>query len=301
MRDKVFKGILGYPITPFQRSTGAVDLSRLRSHIDRFLESGVHAMAPLGSVAENVYLTDREWIDIVQTSIKHINGMKPVVIGVTTMTTEVACERAKIAQDAGADAIMILPLSYWPLAEEEVERHILAVAGAVNVPIMLYNNPATSGTDMSPEFMVRLVNEVQNITMIKESTGDIQRMYRIMQLSDGQIPIFIGSNIIALDAFAAGAVGWSSSAATLAPEWTIALYEATQAGDLNQARRLFYQQLPLLQFIVKWGLPRTIKAGLAMLGHEVGVPRPPILPLGREQCVELQEILDVLKRHGSPR
>ncbi|WP_425558624.1 dihydrodipicolinate synthase family protein [Kitasatospora albolonga] len=103
----------------------------------------------------------------------------PTVVGIADLTTRSAVERARFAERAGADVVMVLPLSYWRLDEREVVRHFTAVADAVSVPVMIYNNPATAGVDLSPELMVRLVRTVENITMVKESSGDIQRLHRL--------------------------------------------------------------------------------------------------------------------------
>lgn len=129
-----------------------------------------------------------------------------------------------------------------------------------------------------------MIPEIDNVRMIKASSGDIQRPRRIRELSDGQLPFFNGSNPLALEAFAAGASGWRTAAACLIPEQTLSRYAAAQAGDLDLARQTFYRQLPLLQFILKGGLPKTAKAGLCLDGLEVGSPRNPVLPLDAAGC-----------------
>jgi 4-hydroxy-tetrahydrodipicolinate synthase len=156
---------------------------------------------------------------------------------------------------------------------------------------MVYNNPATSGIDMSPQLITRLVREIDNVTMVKESSGDIQRMHTLHQLSNGEIPFYNGSNPLALEAFGAGATGWCTAAPNLIPQLTIDLYEATQAGDLHKARDIFYKQLPLLEFILKGGLPTTIKAGLRLKGFEAGVPRSPLQALTEEGKQKLDNLL----------
>lgn len=287
-------GIVAYPITPFRPGDGAVDLPRLKSHIDQIVSSGVQAIAPLGSTGECAYLDDAEWEAVAHTSTAQVGGRIPVIMGVSTLTTASACRRATFAERAGADAVMVLPQAYWKLGEDEIYHHFAQVAGSISIPVMVYNNPATSGIDMSPELMVRMVREIHNITMIKESSGDIRRMHRIVQLTEGQVPFFNGSNPLALDAFAAGATGWCSAAACLIPEWTLQLYQTARAGQLEQARAAFYRQLPLLQFILAGGLPKTIKAGLKLRGFDVGVPREPVRPLDEAGTQTLAGILDLL-------
>ncbi|MFC5742750.1 dihydrodipicolinate synthase family protein [Dyella tabacisoli] len=295
MTQAVFKGIVAYPITPFRPEDGAVDTVALTALIDRLVQSGVHAMAPLGSTGENAYLSDIEWQTVAETSVRHIAKRVPVIVGISELTTQNAVRRAHFAQQIGADAVMVLPTSYWKLTEEEIFQHYAKIAAAIDLPIMVYNNPATSGVDMSPELMVRMNHDIDNVSMIKESSGDIQRMHRITQLSDGQIPFFNGSNPLALEAFAAGATGWCTAAPCLIPELTLQLYRAANAGDMQQARECFYKQLPLLQFILKGGLPKTIKAGLQLSGFDAGIPRSPVLPLDDAQREQLAQLLKALQ------
>ena len=154
---------------------------------------------------------------------------------------------------------------------------------------MLYNNPATSGTDMSVALILRIIQQVANVTMVKESTGDIQRMHQLHRQSD--VPFYNGCNPLALEAFAAGAKGWCTAAPNLIPQLNLDLYDAVLANDLTTARALFYRQLPLLEFILKGGLPATIKAGLRLTGLEAGDPRLPVFPLGEAAIEQLKTFL----------
>ena len=166
-------------------------------------------------------------------------------------------------------------------------QHYRAVGEAIGVPVMLYNNPGTSGIDMSVELILRIVREVDNVTMVKESTGDIQRMHKLRLLGEGRVP--------------------STTAATRwrwRPSWPArrlvqrraepdpdAQRPALPGGARRRpgkARTLFYRQLPLLDFILRRGLPTTIKAGLGLSGLEVGAPRLPVQALDTEGCRYLQ-------------
>lgn len=247
--------------------------------------------APLGSTGESAYLGDAEWDQAAEASIAQVARRVPVVVGISDLTTRNAVRRARFAAQAGADAVMVLPVSYWKLGEAGIFRHYASIAEAIGIPVMVYNNPATSGIDMQPAFIARLVREIANVTMVKESSGDIQRMHALRQLSDDTIPFYNGSNPLALEAFCAGATGWCTAAPNLIPQLTLALYRAVQAGELAQARELFYRQLPLLEFILKGGLPTTIKAGLCVQGFEAGEPRLPLQPLAEAGTRQLGELL----------
>lgn len=289
-----FKGIITYPITPFS-ANGEVDSKTLSTLIDQLIQNGSHAIAPLGSTGESAYLNDDEWAEVAQTSIKAVAKRLPVIVGVSDLTTQNAIKRAKIAEKAGADAVMVLPVSYWKLTSDEIFTHYAKIADAISLPIMVYNNPATSGIDMSPELIVQLFNAIDNVTMVKESTGDIQRMHKIRMLTNGELPFYNGSNPLALEAFAAGATGWCTAAPNIIAQWPLKIYQAMQNNDAKLARDIFYKQLPILEFILKGGLPTTIKAGLKLRGLNVGEPRKPLQPLDDAGNKKLQSLLQSLE------
>ncbi|TYC68232.1 dihydrodipicolinate synthase family protein [Streptomyces sp. CB01881] len=291
MNGHTLEGIIAYPVTPFSPADGGVDTDRLAALVDRLVTAGCHAVAPLGSTGESAYLDDQEWRTAAETALGAVAGRVPTVVGVADLTTRNAVRRARFAEQAGADAVMVLPLSYWKLDEREVTRHFTQVADAVSIPVMVYNNPATSGIDLSPELMVSLAEQVENITMVKESSGDVQRMHRIAQLTGGELPFYNGSNPLALAAFAAGAAGWCTAAPCLIPGPVLELYRAVREGRFDTAREVFQRQLPVLQFILRGGLPSTVKTGLALRGLDVGEPRRPLLPLDAERTQELTELL----------
>ncbi|WP_285417152.1 dihydrodipicolinate synthase family protein [Pseudomonas sp. efr-133-TYG-5] len=288
-------GIIGYTITPFGADGAGLDLPALGRSIDRLIDSGVHAIAPLGSTGEGAYLSDAEWDQVAEFSLQHVARRVPTVVSVSDLTTANAVRRARFAEAHGADVVMVLPASYWKLSEAEILAHYRAIGASIGVPIMLYNNPATSGIDLSVELILRIVKAVENVTMVKESTGDIQRMHKLKLLGEGQVPFYNGCNPLALEAFAAGAKGWCTAAPNLIAQLNLDLYEATQAGDLHTARELFYRQLPLLDFILKGGLPATIKAGLRATGLEVGDPRLPVFALDESGTNQLANLLKALR------
>ncbi|MDU9404331.1 dihydrodipicolinate synthase family protein [Pseudomonas sp. zfem004] len=291
-----FHGIIGYTITPFSHEGEQLDLPALGQSIDRLIDGGVQVVAPLGSTGEGAYLSDGEWQQVAQYSLERIGKRVPSIVSVSDLTTAGAVRRARFAQQHGADAVMVLPAAYWKLSEAEILQHYRAIGAAIDIPIMLYNNPATSGTDMPVELILRIVREVDNVTMVKESTGDIQRMHKLQLLGEGQVPFYNGCNPLALEAFVAGAKGWCTAAANLIPALNQQLYQAVLAGDLGQAQALFYRQLPLLDFILKGGLPATIKAGLGMTGLPVGEPRRPVFGLDEAGRAKLSALLDGLRK-----
>ena len=284
-------GIIGYPVTPFSHDNKSVDVDKLGKVLDVLLEAKVDAIAALGSAGEAAYLSESEWKQVAEYTVKHVDGKIPVVIGVAELTTAQAINYAQYAYEIGADMIMLSPFSYYKLSEQEVYSHYERVSNATPLPIMIYNNPATCGVDMSPEFMLKMVDGIQNASMIKESTGDIQRMHKIYKLSNGQVPFFNGCNHMALEALNAGASGWCTAAPCLIGDQPKQLFEAVKEGRSEQAKERFYQQYEFLEFIVTSGLAAAVKSGLSLQGTDVGDPRKPLLPLNESSKTRLNVML----------
>ncbi|SEW52698.1 dihydrodipicolinate synthase family protein [Chitinophaga arvensicola] len=289
---KIFEGIIAYPITPFDQSE-KVDISLFQSLTERLVQAGAGGIAPLGSTGVLPYLQDDEKEAVTLAALQQVNGRVPVLVGVSHLTTERTIHHARFAEKAGATAVMIIPMSYWKLTEEEIFRHYDRVASQLSIPIMAYNNPATGGIDMSPALLKRLL-EIPNVTMIKESTGDIQRMHYLRKALGEEVTFYNGSNPLALAAFAAGASGWCTAAFNLIPELNNQLYAAIRKNDLAQAQALFYRQFELLQFIVAKGLPAAIQAGLKIQGIESGYLRSPLQELNPADYQRLVQLLNAV-------
>ncbi|MGV2450747.1 UNVERIFIED_CONTAM: dihydrodipicolinate synthase family protein [Ralstonia mannitolilytica] len=292
MKNVPFKGIIAYPITPFDQNE-KVDIPLFKYLVERLITSGSHGIAPLGSTGVMPYLSDEEKEEVTEATLQQVKGRIPTLVGVSNLTTEKTIHHAQFAEKAGADAVMIIPMSYWKLTDDEIVTHYDAVARKISIPIMAYNNPATSGVDMSPALLKRLL-EIPNVTMIKESTGDVQRMHYLRRELGEDVAFYNGSNPLALAAFSAGARGWCTAAPNLIPELNISLYHAVEEGDLEKAKTIFYQQFDLLKFIVNKGLPRAVKSGLNILGEDGGNLRSPLKPLHEKETEELKNIMKTL-------
>lgn len=294
MSSKILpRGIVAYPITPFTEAD-RINEALLRELVERMIGSGVHAIAPLGSTGVLPYLADDEREAVAGLVVGQVGGRVPTLVGVSSLTTERTIHHARHAERVGASAVMVIPMSYWKLTEQELFRHFDAVAGVISIPIAVYNNPATGGLDLTPEFIARLL-EIPNVTMVKESTGDVNRMHRLVQLCGEKAAFYNGSNPLALAAFAAGARGWCTAAPHLLSKLNLELFNAIERGDTHAARTSFYRQLPFLQFIVKHGLPRAIAAGLELTGVSCGPLRAPLRPLEAPHVEELRRILTDLE------
>jgi 4-hydroxy-tetrahydrodipicolinate synthase len=293
MKNVPFKGIIAYPITPFDEKEN-VDINLYKTLLEKLIVNGAHGVAPLGSTGVMPYLTDSEKEAITEATIQQTNGRVPVLVGVSNLTTERTIYHAKFAEKAGATAAMIIPMSYWKLTDDEIVKHYDAVASKISIPIMAYNNPATGGVDMSPALLKRLL-EIPNVTMIKESTGDVQRMHFLRKELGEDVAFYNGSNPLALAAFAAGATGWCTAAPNLIPKLNVDLYNAIQNNDLKAAQDIFYKQVNVLKFIVNKGLPRAIKSGLEIQGQNGGYLRSPLQPLSKSEVAELEQVLKAIQ------
>ena len=285
------EGIIAYPITPFKAENQEVDFDALTITLNALLEHQCDAIAPLGSAGESAYLSWQEWQQVAEKSIEVVNHRVPVILGISELTTTMAKKKKKKAEELGADVIMVMPISYWKLTDQEIYDYYQQIAAATKLPMMVYNNPATSGVDMSPELIAKMFQEIENICMVKDSTGDIQRMHKFHELTQGKLPFYNGCNPLALEAFCAGASGWCTVAPNLLGKLPNQLYQAAKNGDLALAQSLFYKQLPLLRFIVQGGLPKTIKAGLNELGFSVGDPRKPLQKANPSEVNQLKSLM----------
>lgn len=293
MKNVPFKGIIAYPITPFHENN-TINIPLFKDMVKKLVVSGSHGIASLGSAGVMPYLSDEEKEAVTEATVQQVKGRIPTLIGASNLTTEKTIHHAQFAEKAGADAVMIIPMSYWKLTDDEIVAHYDTVASKISIPIMAYNNPATGGVDMSPALLKRLL-EIPNVTMIKESTGDIQRMHYLRKELGEDVAFYNGSNPLALAAFAAGATGWCTAAPNLIPELNLDLYKAIQENQLHKAQDIFYKQVELLKFIVAKGLPRAVKAGLDILGEESGYLRNPLKPLTESETEELRKILDEIR------
>ncbi|MEU5607700.1 dihydrodipicolinate synthase family protein [Streptomyces sparsogenes] len=297
MTNPPLKGIISYPVTSFHTATGEVDLAAQSRLTDDLVAAGSHAVAPLGSTGESAYLREAEWDAVCATTLQTVANRVPTLVGVSHWSTEGTIRRARVAARHGATAIMVLPQVYWKLTQTELEQHYAAVAAATDLPMMLYNNPGTSGVDLLPETVVALARKIPNLTMVKESSGDVARFRAIRELSEGELSVYNGSNPVALEAFRSGAAGWCTAAPCLVPQWALELYAAAKRGDDARADAVLAELLPFLTFIVAHGLPRAIKAGLQLQGRGAGRPRTPLLPLPDQETEELRQMLEHLTGH----
>lgn len=286
-------GIIGYLLTPCD-AHGQVDHSLLAQHTERLVAAGVHGVAPLGSVGCLPYLTDDECDAVIRTTVATTAGRTPVLAGVSGLSTAQTVRRARYAQQAGATAIQVLPSTYWRLTEDELFAYYRHVAEAVSIPVMAYNNPFTTGVDMSVAFLRRLTT-LPNITLIKEASPDETKIARLRDACGDHVGIYVGLNRMAQQGLRDGAAGWCTAAPNVCASFTLNLHRCAVAGDDAGAVEWFDRQRDLLNFLMDHGLPRTVAAGMTLCGMPSGHLRAPLLPLTPALSESLRGILTTME------
>lgn len=288
-----FRGVYAVSVTPFD-DQGEVDVARLRQHIRWLLEEGcVHGIVPVGSTGEFAFLSVDERQKVVREAIAAVGGQVPVIVGAAGLSTRETVANAQFAEQAGADGVMVVPPFYGHLSQEELFEHFQALARSISIPIMLYNNPGTSGSDLLPETVARLA-EFDSVVAIKESTGSMQRVAALQDLCGDRIQVLCGCDTLPLEMFLMGVEAWVAAPSNIIPHQCVDLYElAVEQKDYSGARALYRRLLPLFELFENSGqYVQLNKTALAMLGTPVGQPRAPLLPPDPNTRAALKSILE---------
>ena len=272
---------------------GALDLPALRRFVDWQIEQGIHGLIPLGSTGEFLSLSDEEQEAVAETVIRQAAGRVPVLIGTGAEDTREAVRLSRRAERLGADGVMIIPPFYSTPTEDELFHHYSTIAGAIGLPIMLYNNPATANVDLTPPVVARL-SRIDNCHYIKESTLEVTRVRDILRLCGDRMTVFGG--ILGFESFVEGAEGWVAVASNLAPGPLARLFTLVADEErIREARELYLRYLPLISFVGGHYYVAGTKALLGHMGLPVGAPRPPRLPLPAPRDAEAREIVASLR------
>src|SRR4051794_38744955 len=288
-----FPGIIPAVTTPFD-AAGEVDVAALERNVETLVDAGVHGFVATGTMGEAGSLSGAERRVVVEAVVRAAAGRVPVIAGVSAGTPTAALGFATAAVDAGAGAIMLLPPLGYRADDDEIVAWYAAVARDAGVPVMAYNNPEASGTDMRPELIVRLSDEVDGVVAIKECSGDARRIPELLAAAPG-LEVLVGGDDWALEGFATGATGWVSGVADVVPAECVALYEACRAADLDRARDIYARLLPLARFDMTPKLVQYFKAAMDARGLAGGETRPPRLPLDHDERAALDAALRVLE------
>ncbi len=288
------RGIYVVLVTPFT-ADGDVNYEGMKENVEWLVDQGVHGVIPLGSTGEFASLNDREKRQVTETVIDTVNGRVPVVVGASAETTERAIEYAKQAKQFGAAGALILPPWYYTPDPDEIVHHYTRICEAVDLPIMIYNNPFTSKVDIEPETVARLA-ELPTIDCLKESSGDFRRIARIRQLTDEQLGIFCGWEDMAYEFFLMGAIGWVCVIGNVVPKMAVDLFRLVrEKKDLESAWALYKRMLPLLRYLEYAGkTQKALKYALGKMGLCGGYSSSPKLPLDDIEQAKVDRLLQDL-------
>lgn len=286
------KGLLTFVLTP-TKADGAIDGDRLCRLADEQIAAGVNGLTLFGSTGAIGSFAEPERKEAAEILVRHVKRRVPVMIGTGAMTTAEAVRLSQHAEAVGADSILVVPITYWLLNEAELLAHYKTIAGAVRLPMMLYNNPRLTGVDLTPDVVEQLA-AVDNIVAIKEACPDLMRVSVLSRRLQGRIRVFVGRDSTAYESLMIGAEDWASGLASIVPRHCVALYSLVRTGEIEAARALWLRMTPFVDFVMAKGLVRACHTALEIMGQPAGKPRPPIQALGAEDAKRLETLWTAL-------
>jgi 4-hydroxy-tetrahydrodipicolinate synthase len=286
-----FEGVIPAVVTPFDDS-GSVDTDALAATAEWLIEEGVTGLVGTGTMGEAQSLDASERRLVIETLAAAANGRVSVTAGVSSGTPGASIGYASDAAAAGAGSLMLLPPLGYEGDEREIEAFYRTVAEATALPIMAYNNPKASGTDMRPALVARL-GDIEGVVAVKECSGDARRIAEILNATE-DLEVLVGGDDWALEGFCAGASGWIAGVANVAPRECVELYRLCREGSLDEARAVYARILPLARLDMHPKLVQFFKAAMDLVGRAGGPCRPPRLELTERERREVEAAVNAL-------
>ena len=290
---KRISGVIPPIVTPFL-SDHRIDEDALRRITRYLLTAGVHGLVACGSTGEFSLMSLDERRRVTEIVADEVDSKVPVIEGVSAVRTDDAVALARHAKDLNLDAVLAAPSYYYKLEENDLREYYAELA-KIDIPIIVYNIPLTTKTDLSPEFLVKLAQEFDTIEYVKESTGDIQRVSEIQRL-DPNLEVVCGWDPLIYDFLTHNVKGWISTVANVIPKQCVELMRLViEEKNVNRGRELFYSLLPTIGRID--GGPKFVqyaKAGLTLMGQPTGPTRKPLQPLSAAEMDSLRRALATL-------
>lgn len=286
-------GVLIPSATPFDPITGDLDLVALRMNARSWLEHPVLGIVVGGSTGEAVFLDDDERTASLHATRELLDGDRLLVAGTGAESTRRTIALGQVAADAGADAVLVQPPSFYKgaMSDDIVRDHYVAVADASPVPVILYQVPLRFSTLDFPTGLVAELSNHSNIIGIKDSRGNLDLVGDLVTQTASDFQVLVGNGAMLYAALEVGAVGGILGVANLAPKETSALHKAFMAGDHSESGRIQKDIAPAHREIIGgFGVP-GVKAALDILGYRGGDPRPPLRPLADRDREEVHKIL----------
>ena len=293
---KDIKGIIPPILTPMNNDAEqTVNHEELRRQVERLLSGGVHGLFPFGTNGEGYILSMKEKEEVLETVIGQVHGRVPVYAGTGCISTADTIRMSKRAEELGADVLSIITPSFAVASQKELYDHYVAVAKAVNVPIILYNIPPRTGNRLLPETVQALCRDVDVIVGAKDSSGDVENLKAYIRLTKElakPTAILAGNDGAILTGLKEGGAGAVAGRANIWPATIAGIYNSFVEGDLESAQKA-QDAIAVLQGVFKFGNPNTvIKKAVAELGYPVGECRRPFNYLCEEGVQALRKVLE---------
>jgi len=288
VRVQQFRGVTTALVTPFK--DGQLDEAAFRRHIQEQIEGGIQAILPCGTTGESPTLSHDEHKKVVEIAIDEARNRVPVMAGAGSNSTREALDLAEHAAKAGAGGLLVVAPYYNKPTQEGLFLHYEAL-GRVGLPIIVYNIPGRCGVNILPETLARMARGIPAVVGVKEATGDLNQMIRTIELCGPDFLVLSGDDGLTLPLLAVGGGGVISVASNIIPGPLAALWRAWEAGETDQARKLFFKMLPLFKALFVETNPIPVKKALALMGRMSDEMRLPMSPAQPSTAETLRESL----------
>lgn len=274
----VFKGAGVAIVTPFKEDE-SIDYDRLDELIDFHCENGTESIIICGTTGESATMTEKEHLECVKFTIERTKGRIPVIAGSGSNCTRTAVEMSKEAESYGADGLLLVTPYYNKATQAGLIAHYTAVAKEVKAPIIMYSVASRTGCNIEPATVAALVNNVDNIVGIKEASGNIGQVARIMALTDGNIDLYSGNDDQIVPLLSLGGKGVISVLSNIAPKETHDMCEKFFEGDIKGSAELQLKAIPLVEQLFCEVNPIPVKKAMQLIGMDCGGLRMPLTEL----------------------
>jgi 4-hydroxy-tetrahydrodipicolinate synthase len=285
----IFRGAFVAIVTPF--IDGQVDEQGLIDLIEFHIANGTHGIVPCGTTGESATMSHEEHHRVVELTVKTVSGRVPVLAGSGSNSTAEAIDLTRHAKQAGVDGVLMVSPYYNRPSQEGIYLHYKAVADAVDIPIILYNVPSRTSSNILPQTVARLA-EIAGIAGIKEATGDLNQVSEVIRLCPDNFAVLSGDDFTSLPTVLVGGTGVISVTSNVAPKDMAQMMDAALAGDLDKAKQLHYRLFPLMKAMFYDTNPVPAKKTLELMGKiKSGTPRLPLAPINDEILPSLKAVL----------
>ena len=277
-------------VTPFT-ADGAIDEDSLTRLIEYQLAGGVKLLVPCGTTGESATMTEEEDQRVIKHAIELARGRARVIAGTGSNSTATAVDNSKIAEDLGADAVLVVAPYYNKPTQQGLYAHFRAVAEGVDLPIVIYNVPGRTSCNISADTTLRLARDCENIAAVKEASGNMSQIMEILRDRPDGFRVLSGDDALTFPMIALGADGLISVASNEAPELMARMVELALDEKWDEARELHYRLLPLMEVNFIESSPGPVKAGLAMMNLIGENYRLPLVPIQEKSRAQLRVVL----------